>query len=306
MSEARDLNAFSLAELDNRSVYTALQADVAGFARMAALLREETGINLPENQKNLGLMASRLLSTMRSHACDSYSQYLMWINKNGRPAIDEFIQCMTTNTTEFFREPAHYDSLRAIISGKFPGIPADAPLGQQGEIRVWCAAASSGQEPYSILMTLLAELERQHRAPDIKFLATDIDHSMLEHASRGVYSTAEIRSLPADMRERWFKPLRHQDDTPARFVADRFLRNSITFAPLNLVQTPYPFKHQFDIIFCRNVLIYFDRATGKKVVAEMARHLRPGGFLFLGHSEAGVPRPDELKVVSNAVYRKGS
>ncbi|NBQ54462.1 MAG: methyltransferase domain-containing protein, partial [Proteobacteria bacterium] len=155
----------------------------------------------------------------------------------------------------------------------------------------------------TILISLLEELDLLKRAPEIKFLASDIDRAILEQASKGVYSASEIRTLP-EKHARWFKPIRTSGSDDVRYIADKKLRDSITFAPLNLMDAPYPFKNQFDLIFCRNVLIYFDRDTSQRVVGEMARHLRPGGFLFLGHSEAGVLRPDSLKVTANAVYQK--
>ena len=306
MSQAPDFNSIGQMTLDSRAAYAALQADKNGFNRMAALLREHAGINLPENQKNLGLMASRTLSTMRSHGCQTYGQYLIWLGRAGQTGINEFVECMTTNTTEFFREPAHFDILRDLTGGRGPRQLSQDRLANKSEIRIWCAAASSGQEPYTILMSLLAELEIIRQFPEIKFLATDIDRSMLDHASRGIYSQSEVRSLPSEFQRKWFRPLASPSDENPRFLANQTLRDSITFAPLNLFDTPYPFKHLFDVIFCRNVLIYFDRPTSEKVVAEMARHLRPGGFLFLGHSEAGVIRPDNMKAVANAVYRKDS
>jgi chemotaxis protein methyltransferase CheR len=290
---------------DGRDSYIALQKDTAGFHRLSALLRQNAGINLPENQKNLGLMASRLLSTMRAHGCDTYSQYLHFLSRAGEPGIKEFLECLTTNTTEFFREPAHFDFLRDILAGTGIAKDSGSPLLEQREVRIWCGAASSGQEPYSILMNVFVSMAKIKQFPDIKFLATDIDRSMLEAASRGVYSESEIKSLPTPYREQWFKEIsRSESGQHSRYLADRQLRESITFAPLNLVEFPYPFQHKFDIIFLRNVLIYFDRETGQRVVSEIAKFMRPGAFLFLGHSEAGVLRPDSLKPVANAVYKR--
>lgn len=290
---------------DGRDSYIALQKDTVGFNRLSALLRQNAGINLPENQKNLGLMASRLLTTMRAHGCNTYSQYLQFLSRAGDPAIKEFLECLTTNTTEFFREPAHFDYLREILAGTGIARDSGSPLLEQREVRIWCGAASSGQEPYSILINVFECMATQKQYPDIKFLATDIDRSMLEAASRGVYSEPELKSLPGRFREQWFKEISNPEPGHhSRYLADRHLRESITFAPLNLIEFPYPFQHKFDIIFLRNVLIYFDRETSHRVVSEIAKFMRPGGYLFLGHSEAGVLRPDSLKPVANAVYKR--
>ena len=303
MTRSSDPGSIIQTVSQTRAVYTALQGDRVGFNRLAEILRLQTGINLPENPKNLGLMASRLVSTMNECGCHSYSQYLAWLDREGQAEVSKFVECMTTNTTEFNREPGHFDVLRELLSGRLPGGLNFEGLAKQRELRIWCAAASSGQEPYTILMTIMSELEAIRQFPDMKFLATDIDRTVLEQASCGVYSMSEMKSLPPQMHK-WFKPLGGANDDHPRFVADKRLREGIVFAQMNLVDFPYSFKHGFDIVFCRNVLIYFDQVTSEKVIAEITRHLRPGGFLFLGHSEAGVIRPSNLKHIANAVYRK--
>ncbi len=273
-----------------------LQKDKDGFQKLSHHLHTTCGIHLPLTDKNLSLMASRLNSILKQYNLNSYGAYHRLISDDELKTV-EFVQALTTNTTHFFREAAHYDYLKIA----FPKV-VDAKK-QQGkkQIRVWCAAASTGQEPYSIAMVLLDLLEGAKEF-ELKFLATDIDLEVLARAARGVYSEAECSKLPTQMRSKYFRQIGSSENL--QFQVKQTLGQSIRFAKLNLLDRQYDFQHPFDIIFCRNVLIYFDRETSHKVVNNLADCMSDHGFLFLGHSESGAARESNLKLVSPAVFQK--
>lgn len=277
-----------------KSLFDHLQADVEGFRLLSKELKERTGINLPENSKNLSLMASRLHSRIADIGLETYEEYLELLRDDDPELVRDFIQALTTNTTHFFRESRHFDFLREALPGmlrlKKPG----------SDLRVWCAAASTGQEPYTIGMTLLETLGPQS-GWNLKFLATDIDDSVLRTAINAVYTEKEIGDLNPMLRQKYFESAGNGSGRDYR--VKQSLRGLIRYANLNLMNE-YPFQHKFDIIFCRNVLIYFDRETVDRVIEKLADALAPGGLLFIGHSETGALRCASLEPVSTAVYRK--
>jgi chemotaxis protein methyltransferase CheR len=281
--------ALSLSEAN--SFTSRLRNDRSGFVRLATMLGDLTGIHLPESEKNLSLMAGRLGPILRERDLESYDAYAGILAHRIPDDLQTFISAMTTNTTEFFRESAHFDHLARLVGGELGGGP---------ELRVWCAACSTGQEVWTILITL-HEAFVGARMPTIKLLATDIDHEILARAALGRYTEHEMGSVPPLFRQRYFL-----QGTGARKVwqVSPLLTQSVTFAPFNLTAGAYPFKHPFDIVFCRNVLIYFDRPTVADVLRKLGGALRPGGHLFLGHSESGTLRDERMSSVAAAVYKR--
>ncbi len=277
--------------------------DEAGLDGLCHHLYSLTGIALPPSAKNRSLVVSRLSSVLRKHRFTNLRAYLKEL-KGRRPDDElntEFISALTTNTTQFFREPAHFEALqrefRTMLEQKSE-VPTD-----NREIRVWCAAASSGQEPLSMMILMHHELKRQAsmgRVWNLKFLASDIDEAILEKATQGEYAAHETQGLSDEVKERYFM----QAMGEGRIRAHPELLNRIQFAKINLVSMPYPFQRQFDIVFVRNVLIYFDQETVARVIDQMARVLRPGGLLFLGHSESGCMRHPLFESISHSVYRR--
>ena len=271
-----------------------LQRDEQGFAVIARRIKEMTGIHLPITPKNTSLVAGRLHSILRRHEISDYSHYDRILSRGDREMLDEFVSAITTNTTQFFREEAHYEYLRSIL----PKMLESKRKQGSREIRFWCAASSTGQEPYSLVMTIRQFLGA-YPGIDLKFLASDIDTEVLDHASSGIYTGEDLKSLPVFLRQKWVKDLEN-----GRGQMNSVLRNSIKFARFNLQTERWPFQHPFDVIFCRNVLIYFDRETCARIIDHMAKSLAPGGFLFLGHSESGMLRNAQLQLVGNAVAQK--
>ncbi len=277
-----------------KGLFDRLQADVDGFRLLSDELKDRTGINLPENSKNLSLMASRLHSRIADMGLETYQEYLELLRDDDPELVRDFIQALTTNTTHFFRESRHFDFLREALPGmlrqKKPG----------SDLRVWCAAASTGQEPYTIGMTLMETLGAQS-GWNLRFLATDIDDSVLRTAIEAAYTEKELGDLNPMLRQKYFES--EGKGSGREYRVKPSLRALIRYANLNLMNE-YPFQHKFDIIFCRNVLIYFDRQTVDRVIEKLADALAPGGLLFIGHSETGALRCASLEPVSTAVYRK--
>jgi chemotaxis protein methyltransferase CheR len=276
-----------------------LEKDEASFAYLAEYLKNHTGINLGNNPKNRSLMASRMISFLKEHSLGGYADLISKIKSGDKNICREFMFALTTNTTQFFREPGHFDFIKNWLPNYF------SKLNNEGsrDLRVWCAAASTGQEPYTILMTIL-ELLGNPRTQfwDLKFLATDIDLNVLDTAGKATYTQNEVTGVPPQLLQQYFTKVGTASE--ARYQIKKEFRDLLRLAQLNLVSFPYPFKHQFDIIFCRNVLIYFEQEMANRVVETMLSHLKKGGLLILGHSESGCMRSPMGKSISHAVFER--
>lgn len=275
-----------------------LQKDLHGFSELAGILKALAGINLPENPKNLALMATRLNSVLSDFKIDKYKDFVKEIRKGNEKAKEAFILAMTTNTTEFFRESGHFDVLRQNLKTWISQKRKKHDL----EFRIWCAASSSGQEVYSLLITLFETLGEDIFKIKIKFLATDIDIAALTKASTGIYTAAEVKNLSPIQLQGFFNRVLNKDEE--LYQVRREYIDLVRFARFNLIQPSYPFQHKFDLIFCRNVLIYFDSFTTATVVKKLGDSLRVGGHLFIGHSEAGAMRLNGFSSITHAGYEK--
>lgn len=285
----------TLAEANDFSA--GLRQDIQGFLAVAGLLHRLTGINMQPTDKNLSLMAGRLGPMLRLRGLPGYGALRAAIDAGDADLVREVVASLTTHTTEFFRESAHFNLLTK-LTGEIL-VRAQREGGR--DVRVWSAACSTGQELYSLAMTL------SEAAPDsfpagFKLLGTDVDVEVLERAAAGIYSENEVASVPPLYRQKYFREQRHAG---ARiWQAKGAIAEVARFAPLNLAETSYPFRFPFDVIFCRNVLIYFERDAAIAIVERLVRQLRPGGYLFLGHSETGTLRSSSAESIATAVYRK--
>ncbi|KQM57219.1 MULTISPECIES: CheR family methyltransferase [unclassified Sphingomonas] len=263
------------------------------FTRLSALIFDQTGIKMPATKSTM--LQGRLQRRLREvgiATLDAYCDHLF----DGSAHPDEMthlINAVTTNKTDFFREPGHFDFMTQTA------LPALADAGRR-RIRAWSAACSTGAEPYTMAMVL--DQFAQKSGVDYGILATDIDTAVLETARRGIYPAELVEPVPATLRQRYIATSRDRASNQVRIVPA--LRSAIGFARLNLMDVRYPVGEPMDIIFCRNVLIYFDKETQERVVRRLCDNLRPGGFLFLGHSEsiAGMDLP--VKTVSYTVFTK--
>ncbi|MFM9891030.1 MAG: CheR family methyltransferase [Rickettsiales bacterium] len=260
------------------------------FRFLADTARAQTGIVLAEHKKDM--VYSRIVRRLRALKLKSFSQYCTLLEgPDGETEMVHLINALTTNLTSFFREQHHFEHLRDHVL---------APLATQPSarrIRLWSAACSAGMEPYSMAMVM------RHALPDIdrrdaRILATDIDTAMLATASHGTYPMAQYDNIPAEYR-------RHVqvDTTQDRMEMAETLKNMIAFKPLNLLES-WPMEGQFDAVFCRNVVIYFDKPTQAELFNRMAEHIVPGGWLYIGHSENLFNVCDRFELLGRTIYRR--
>ena len=271
------------------SVPAGTNLTAAQFDRVCTMLRAACGIALKPGKE--ALVKSRLHKRMRALTLSCFDEYLDRVEAGPEEGeLARFVDELTTNKTSFFREHAHFDCLRAEL--------AQMPLQQTGQLRLWSAGCSSGEEPYTLGMVL-----REAIAPidelDVRILATDISAEVLQTARHGLYPEAALKDVPADLRRRY---LSAHDGVSA--ISDD-VRKMVTFVYLNLMG-PWPMAGPFDAIFCRNVMIYFNRQTRIRLVARFRQLLRPGGLLFIGHSESLTGMSDGYQYVQPAAYRRAA
>ena len=257
------------------------------FGRFKAWIGERAGINLSEHKH--ALVMGRLACRLRHHRLATYGDYFELLQRREDASeIQIAVDLLTTNETHFFREARHFELLQQRVIAAHQG---PRPL------RVWSAACSSGEEPFSIAMTLAAGLGEK----PWEIVASDISTRMLERARTGHYAMARSKSIPREHLAAYC--LRGTGSQEGTFLVQEKLRNRIEFLQVNLNET-LPALGDFDAIFLRNVMIYFDMATKREVVSRIVRHLRPGGYLFIGHSESLNGVTDEVKSEVVALYRK--
>lgn len=250
------------------------------FNLLREFIYEHTGISLADHKK--ALVYSRLAKRLRFHGLSSYADYHdMLLNKDadGHELV-EMTNAITTNKTEFYREAHHFEFMSEHI---VPSMKQQAVISGSKKIRMWSAASSTGQEPYTMAMSLLDSLT-DYQSWDIKILATDIDTNVLAIAETGIYNQEQSEQLPEDKLRRYFQKSRGGQD--GLVMAKPLIKSLVSFRQLNLLKEPWPMSSLFDVIFCRNVIIYFDKQTQQKLITRLSKMLKPKGYLMLGHSEA--------------------
>lgn len=263
------------------------------FRRIAQILHSHTGIALSEGKA--ALVYSRLAKRLRALGLRSFRDYCALIQDvEGVDELQAMTAALTTNVTRFYREPHHFDHLRDMV---MPELAARARAG--GRVRLWSAACSNGQEPYSMAMTVLSVLPEAADL-DVRILATDIDPNMVAEGKAGVYSAEALAAAPEALARRWF-----DKQADGRWSAGEALRRLVAFRELNLIGD-WPMKGRFDVVFCRNVVIYFDESTQERVWGRFVPTMALGGTLYIGHSErvsgpaAAVLSPDGLTTYRRA------
>ncbi len=261
------------------------------FDRFCELIYDNSGITLASNKE--ALVKSRLLKRMRQIGIDTYDDYLSRVtsDKSGME-MEELLDAISTNVTNFYREPAHFELMRTVIK--------DWVQAGASQLRVWSAACSTGEEPYTIAIEVLEALSG--KSLDTKILATDIAPSVLRSCLRGEYSLDKMESVPKHFQTKYFTKTK-AEGTQIYSISER-VRNMVLFRQFNLNTAPYPLRGPLDLIFCRNVMIYFDRMVRARIVAEFSRLLKPGGYLFLGHSESLSGISEGYTSVQPSVYVK--
>lgn len=265
----------------------------AEFTFLREFVLQHCGISLGEHKRQL--VQGRLLRRLRALSLPGFAAYCDVLRNDPDSELGELASCISTNVTSFFREMHHYDML---VDELLPRWLAEK---KGGRLRIWSAGCSTGEEPYAIAMVLAEALERSGSSIDAKILATDLSPQALEVARKGVYPVDRLGGVDEARRKRWFQRGEGSYDGYAR-VHPR-LRELVTVQPLNLLHE-WPMQGRFDAIFCRNVVIYFDKPTKQRLFSRYAGMLESRGYLFLGHSESMYGLSEDFDLIGRTVYRK--
>lgn len=262
------------------------------FKTLRDLVHEYTGIVLSDHKRNM--VYSRLARRLRALSMKSFRDYCALLKQGGQEEeMTNLINAITTNLTAFFREAHHFEHLeKEVLAPRLTAGPK--------KLRIWSSACSAGQEPYSIAMSVRRAIPNP-AGWDMRILATDIDHNMLNKGATGIYDEKEWEKIPSDCRDSYCTL--EKGPQGAQVVMKPALRQMIRFNHLNLLH-PWPMKGPFDAIFCRNVVIYFDKDTQRTLFARMAELLRPGGWLYIGHSESLFNVSDQFELKGRTIYQK--
>ena len=266
------------------------------FNQLSSFVYEQCGIKMPPSKKIM--LESRLNKRLRALNIPSFKDYIPYLmSKEGQEhELIHMIDVVTTNKTDFFREPHHFDYLRENILPEF----VSSPDGRR-PFRIWSAACSTGEEPYTLAM-VLHEFQEGHRNFDYQILASDISTAVLQKAAMAVYDMQRINGIPLILKKKFFLKSKDNQKPSVRIIPS--LRKKVQFQRINFMERLQEVDTQFDVIFCRNVLIYFDRPTQQEVVQKLSGKLKPGGYLFIGHSESLYQLDLPIVQIKPTIYQK--
>lgn len=264
----------------------------ADFDYIRKLVYDISGINLSDVKKDM--VYSRLARRLRALGLPNFATYCKYLDSHRSDELVNAINAITTNLTHFFREHHHFEKLKNEV---LPELITKKPRGSR--LRIWSAGCSTGEEPYSIAMTVRDAMPN-FKSWDAKILATDLDSNVIAHCNDGVYDVKRIEPVDEKLVRKWFKPM---PDNSNKVKVSPDLASDITFKVLNLMDH-WPIRGPFDVIFCRNVVIYFDKPTQQKLFKRFYDLLAPGGYLFLGHSEQLGPIQTQFQALGKTSFRK--
>ena len=259
----------------------------ADFDRVQSMIYKRAGISLHDGKH--AMVYSRLSRRLRETGYQSFHDYLGWLESADVPEWQEFVNALTTNLTSFFRENHHFEVFANLLKSR--------PIGSAW--RVWCSAASTGEEPYSIAITAFESLGAN---PQFSLTASDIDSKVLASAQRGVFRLDGMKGIDAHRMQRFFLRGKAGNDGMIRVKPE--LSRLVDFLMVNLIHDDWPFTEPFDVVFCRNVMIYFDAQTQRKVLERIHRVMKPGGTLFVGHAENFSDSRDLFVLKGKTVYER--
>ena len=266
------------------------------FNFLSKLMTAHTGIVLSEKKREL--VSGRLAKRLRHLKLSTYKEYCELLeSEDGHTELENMVNAITTNITNFFREPHHFTHLKDNL---LIPLMQNRRSGDRTRVRIWSAGCSSGEEPYSIAMTVLDTL-KSLSGWDFLILATDIDTNVLNTGQKGEYDLHKAGTLPDNVLKKHATPFMKGEREFMRMNDE--LRNMIRFKKLNLTDQHWPMKGPFDVIFCRNVTIYFNKEMQKRLFTRYADLLKPGGFFYLGHAESIIGMSDRFDVSAKTVYR---
>jgi chemotaxis protein methyltransferase CheR len=266
------------------------------FTALRDLIHQRFGINLTEQKRSL--LVGRLQKLMRTLGFSTFRQYIDFLQSDkSEQGLSELVDLISTNHTYFNREKDHFDYFSETA---LPAVVQKLKQQNRRDLRVWCAGSSTGEEPYTLTMLMMEYFGTDYKNWDAGILATDISDRALSAARAGVYPRDRVEQLPGNLRSKYFVPagngqLAVRDDVKAEATYRRF----------NLMNSSFPFKKQFQIIFCRNVMIYFDQPTRDALVSRFHKHTEDGGYLFIGHSETLGRSQTLYRYLQPALYQKG-
>ncbi len=270
---------------------------VRDFELFRQLIYKQSGISLNDSKKEL--LRTRLRKRLVREGYQSYRDYYHFVknDKTGQ-ALVPLLDDISTNLTSFYREINHFKFLDSVLPNWIDKKESEGDTG----FRIWSAGCSTGEESYTIAFTMLRHLGEK-RGWQLKILATDLSTEVLARANAGVYEVKRIKDVPPAVRNAYFEKTVGDNDKPAVRVKQE-IRDIILFKRFNLMAPSFPFKHQFDFIFCRNVMIYFDRNTQETLVEKYYRFIKKGGFLLIGHSESLTGLKHQFRYVKPTIYQK--
>ncbi len=266
------------------------------FEAFSKFIYGEFGIKMPPVKRIM--LQGRLLKRIRELNMSSYSEYKDYLfSKEGhQEEIFNFLNVVTTNKTDFYREPVHFDFLKSHVLPKFTEKATREPF------NIWSAGCSSGEELYTIAITL-SEYKREQPSFSFKMLGTDISHNVLDKAAKGVYAINKVDIVPLELKKRYLLKSKDKENQTVKIIPE--LKNNLNLKYLNLMDTTYSnISEKFDVVFCRNVLIYFDRFTQESVINKLSTYLKPGGYFFIGHSESLTGMDVSLEHIKPTIFRK--
>lgn len=268
------------------------------FDQLSGFIYDQCGIKMPPIKKTM--LETRLRKRLKANGYTSYGQYCDFLfssNEAGQELI-HMIDVVTTNKTDFFREPAQFSYLSQKV---LPQMLHEYGAGYDRKLRIWSAGCSTGEEPYTMSI-VLNEFAQDKAKYDYSIFATDISTRVLEEAVLGIYDSERIDIIPLQLKKKYFLKGKDSKKDLVRVIPQ--LRKKITFQRLNFLDNDLGVKEKMDVIFCRNVIIYFDKETQEMVIRKLLSHLIPGGYLFLGHSETIFKTDLSIEQVSPSSYRK--
>lgn len=265
------------------------------YYRISKLAHKLAGINFLEAKREL--VYGRLQKRVRFHNMTSFKQYCDYLESEENDELKYFVNAITTNVTSFFRENHHFDFLEQVV---FPDLMAGHKESPVKNLRIWSAGCSSGKEPYSIAI-VLRECIPDIDSWDARILATDLDSDVLDVARQGIYAFDDIKGLSHERRKRWFQSGSGANTNSVRISGN--VKNLVYFKQLNLIND-WPMKGLFDCVFYRNVAIYFSRESQIQIVDKIASYIKPGGYLFVGHSESLFGVTKRFEAIGHTIYRK--
>lgn len=276
------------------SEYYRARLSNADFKRLSDCIYNGYGIKMPEEKKVM--LQSRLQKRLRAMKIKSFTEYCdLVLDSDDTSELINMIDVVSTNKTSFFRESVHFDFMQESV------LPEFYDKNTYGSLNVWSSACSSGEEAYSVAMTI-EEFKRNQNLIDYTILGTDISTEILQKAVNAIYLESRASDIPMELRRNYLLRSKDKENPKVRIIRD--LRKKVRFQRLNLMKSNYPVGQKFDIIFCRNVLIYFDQPTQEKVINKLCSRLKTNGYFFLGHSESVTGMDVPLKLIKPTIFKK--